>query len=260
MRELLDDLNDMMRDADPVKRAQILSKRPLPKRFYKETGIGQEEDAYSILLDGKPIRTPAKNRLAAPTRDLAELVRIEWDAQQDEIDPVSMPVTRLVNTAIDGIASDPQAVIEDILRFAGTDLLCYRADGPERLIARQNEAWDPIIDWAHAALRARFMLAEGVMHVEQPRETIGAVGVHLAGFKSPIALASLHTFTTLTGSALLALALAREEITAEQAWAAAHVDEDWNAEQWGADAQAERRRAYRWTEMRAADQALKSLG
>ena len=260
MRELLDDLNEMMSDADPVKRAQILSKRPLPKRFYKETGIGEDDNAFAILLDGKPVRTPARNRLAVPTRELAELLRKEWDDQREEIDPVSMPVTRLVNTAIDGVASDPQAVIEDVLRFAGTDLICYRADSPERLVARQNEAWDPVIDWAHAALGARFILAEGVMHVEQPRETIAAVGIHLAGFKSPIALASLHTFTTLTGSGLLALALAKEEITAEQAWAAAHVDEDWNAEQWGADAEAERRRAYRWKEMLAADQALKALG
>ncbi|MCY6380834.1 ATP12 family chaperone protein [Hoeflea prorocentri] len=259
MRDILDDLNDMMSDADPVKRAQILSKRPLPKRFYDKTGIGEDGVEFSILLDGKKIRTPAKNILAAPTKDLAELIRTEWDAQQDEIDPVSMPVTRLVNTAIDGIATDPQAVMEDVLRFAGTDLLCYRADGPERLVARQNEIWDPVIDWAHTALGARFMLAEGVMHVEQPREAINAVGIHLVGFKCPIALASLHTFTTLTGSGLLALAIAKEEVTVEEAWAAAHVDEDWNAEQWGADAQAEQRRAYRWKEMLAADRALKAL-
>ena len=116
-----------------------------------------------------------------------------------------MPVTRLVNTAIDGVATDPQAVLEDILRFSSSDLVCYRADGPEALVARQAEAWDPILDWVRSALGARFFLAEGVMHVEQPREAIGAVGIHLRQRDDVLRLAALHVITAITGSALLAL-------------------------------------------------------
>ncbi|MDA4843825.1 ATP12 family chaperone protein [Hoeflea poritis] len=259
MRDILNDLSDMLSDADPVRRAQIKSRQELPKRFYEKAEVGETQEGFSILLDGKPIRTPAKKLLELPTKKLAALICEEWNAQRDEINPVTMPATRLVNTAIDGIASDPQAIVEDILRFAGTDLICYRADGPQRLVDRQTEHWDPVIEWVHTALGTRFVLAEGVMHVEQPKEAITAIGIHLSGFDNPIALASLHTFTTLTGSALLAVAIAKEYLTAEEAWAAAHVDEDWNAEQWGEDAQAKARRDFRWGEMQAADRAFKAL-
>ena len=259
MRDILNDLGDMLSDADPVRRAQIKSKRELPKRFYDGAGVAESDDGFAVQLDGRTVRTPAKNILQLPTERLAQLVRGEWDAQAREIDPVTMPLTRLVNTAIDGVANDPQAVIEDLLRFAGTDLLCYRADGPQRLVDRQTDLWDPVIDWAHATLGARLVLAEGVIHVEQPREAINALGIHVAAHDDPIALASLHSMTSLTGSALLALAVAREFLSAGEAWSAAHVDEDWNLEQWGQDAEAAARRAFRWGEMQAADNAFKAL-
>lgn len=259
MRDILNDLGDMLSDADPVRRAQIKSKMELPKRFYDNAGIAETDDGFAVQLDGRTVRTPAKKVLQLPTRPLAEIVRDEWQAQAQEIDPVTMPVTRLVNTALDGVVNDPQAVIEDLLRFAGTDLLCYRADGPQRLVDRQTELWDPVIEWAHTVLGARFVLAEGIIHVEQPKEAINAIGIHIAAHKSPIALASLHSMTSLTGSALLAMAVAREYLSAEDAWSAAHVDEDWNLEQWGQDAEAAARRAYRWGEMHAADRAFKAL-
>lgn len=259
MRDIFNDLGDMLSDDDPVRRAQIKSRRPLPKRFYETAGVAEIDEGFAVQLDGKPILTPARNRLSLPTRALAELIAGEWNAQEEEIDPVSMPVTRIVNTALDGVALDPQAVKEDILRFAGTDLLCYRADGPDALVLRQAESWDPILEWAHVALNARFVLAEGIVHAAQPKETIAALGAHLMAYENPIVLAGLHSMTTLTGSALLALATAREEINAEQAWQAAHVDEDWNADQWGADQQALARRAHRWGEMQAADQAVRAV-
>src|SRR4029077_13662217 len=146
--------------------------------------------------------------------------------------PVSMPVTRLVNTAIDGVAQDPQAVLEDILRFSSSDLLCYRAGGPERLVERQAQAWDPVIDWAWSSLGARFVLAEGVIHVDQPREAIAAIGIHLKMRDDPLGLSAIHLMTSLTGSALLALGVEAGELDPEAAWAAAHVDEDWNVEHW----------------------------
>jgi chaperone required for assembly of F1-ATPase len=172
---------------------------------------------------------------------------------------VTMPATRLVNTAIDGVAADTQAVIEDILRYASSDLLCYRADGPEALVARQAEAWDPVIDWARAHLGARFILAEGIVHVTQPREAIGAIGIHLARRDEPLRLAALHLMTTLTGSALLALAVEEGELSAESAWAAAHVDETWNAEQWGEDSEAAARNRARWYDFSAAVRILATI-
>ncbi len=165
----------------------------------------------------------------------------------------------LANTAIDGIVNDPQAVLEDVLRFASSDMLCYRAGSPERLVNRQTELWDPVIDWAASHLGARFVLAEGVMHVEQPREALGAFSVHLGAFTDPFAIASLHTITTLTGSAILALAVAKGEVSGADAWRLAHVDEDWTIEHWGEDAEAAARRAMREREMIAAVKMLEAV-
>lgn len=261
MRELLNDLeaHDLLSDPDPVRRAQGQLKRQLPKRFYKEASVAPVEEGFAVHLDGKPVRTPTKALLVLPTAAAAELVAKEFAAQEERIDPMTMPVTRLVNTAIDGVATDPQAVLEDILRFASSDLLCYRAEAPEGLVARQNEAWDGVLDWARASLGARFALAEGVMHVDQPREAIGAVGIHLSQRSEPLRLAAMHLMTTLTGSALLALAVETGELTAEEAWAAAHVDEDWQIEQWGQDAEAVARRNNRQRDMMAAVDLLHAL-
>jgi len=170
-----------------------------------------------------------------------------------------MPVMRLVNTTIDGVANDPQAVLEDILRFASSDLLCYRADAPQGLVERQNEQWDPVIDWARTTLGARFNLAEGIIHVEQPRETIAVLGSHLNQRAEPLRLAAIHLMTSLTGSALLALAVDFGELDAETAWAAGHVDEDWQIEHWGQDAEAVARRAARKRDMMAAVSLLEAL-
>ena len=133
MRDILSDLSDAMSDPDPVRRAQIQMKRPLPKRFYKDVSIGEGEGGLTVLLDGRPVRTPAKRPLAVASAGLAERLRAEWDAQGEEIDPAKMPVTRLVNTALEGVADNADAVRDEIVRFAGTDMICYRADSPERL-------------------------------------------------------------------------------------------------------------------------------
>jgi chaperone required for assembly of F1-ATPase len=259
MRELFPDPSQALSHADPTRRAQIQMQKPLPKRFYTEVSIDRGEGGYAILLDGRPVKSPAKNALAVPTAELAELMRDEWASQVDVIDPRTMPVTRLVNTAIDGIAADPQAVFEDILRFSAGDMLCYRAESPEELVARQGEHWDPILDWAASALGARFILIEGVMPQEQPRETVAAFAASLRRYDSPISLAALHTITTLTGSAILALAFAEGQVTADAAWRLAHLDEDWTIEHWGTDAEAEHRRAKRLEEMQAAAAAFRAL-
>jgi chaperone required for assembly of F1-ATPase len=252
MRDMFPDPSQVLSHPDPTRRAQIQMHKPLPKRFYTEVSVSEGEGGHAIHLDGRPVKTPAKNRLAVPTARLAELLRDEWACQVEVINPGTMPVTRLVNTAIDGIAADPQAVFEDILRFSSSDMLCYRADAPENLVARQSEQWDPVLDWAADALGARFTLIEGIMPREQPREAVAAFGGALRRHDTPIALAALHTMTTLTGSAILALAFAEGRLAAEEAWRLAHLDEDWTIEHWGTDAEAEHRRAKRFEEMQAA--------
>ncbi|MBZ9928332.1 ATP12 family chaperone protein [Mesorhizobium sp. BR1-1-4] len=261
MRDILNDLEagKYLSDPDPVRRAQIQMKTPLPKRFYKEVSVASAEGGFAVHLDGKPVRTPGKAMLALPTEAAATLVAGEFAEQGETINPMTMPVMRLVNTAIDGVASDPQAVLEDILRFASSDLLCYRADAPQGLVERQNERWDPVIDWARAALGTRFNLAEGIIHVEQPRETIAVLGSHLAQRAEPLRLAAIHVMTSLTGSALLALAVDFGELDGEEAWAAGHVDEDWQIAQWGQDAEAVARRAARKRDMMAAVSLLEAL-
>ncbi|MEI9413846.1 ATP12 family chaperone protein [Mesorhizobium sp. Cs1321R2N1] len=261
MRDILNDLEagKYLSDPDPVRRAQIQMKTPLPKRFYKEVSVVPVEAGFAVQLDGRPVRTPGKALLALPTEAAATLVAGEFAEQGETINPVTMPVMRLVNTAIDGVASDPQAVLEDILRFASSDLLCYRADAPQGLVERQNEQWDPVIDWARAALGVRFNLAEGIIHVEQPRETIAVLGSHLAQRDEPLRLAAIHVMTSLTGSALLALAVDFGELDGEEAWAAGHVDEDWQIAHWGQDAEAVARRAARKRDMMAAVSLLEAL-
>ena len=259
MRDILSDLSDAMSDPDPVRRAQIQMKRPLPKRFYKDVTTERAEEGYRILLDGRPVRTPGKKLLAVPTQAIADRLKAEWDGQAEEIDPARMPVTRLVNTAVDGVAENLDAVFEEIVRFAGTDMLCYRADSPEGLVARQRDGWDPVLRWAADSKGIRFILVEGVMHQEQPAPAIEAFAAALAAYRDPLALACVHTVTTLTGSALLGLAFAEGVIDADKAWSLAHVDEDWQIEHWGTDEEAFRRRELRRGELDVAASVLSEI-
>ena len=262
MRDLLNDLEAgrHLSDPDPVKRARNQMRQAQPKRFYTDATVAQASDAlFAVHLDGRPVRTPGKALLALPTQAAAQLVAAEFSAQAETIDPMSMPVLRLANTAIDGVAAEMQAVLEDVMRFSSSDLVCYRAEAPDALVARQAEAWDQVLDWTRAALGARFFLAEGVMHVEQPREAVAAVGIWLKQREEPFRLSAIHLMTTLTGSALLALAVEAGALDADEAWRAAHVDEDWNAEQWGDDLEAAARRAARRRDFDAAVALIDAL-
>lgn len=261
MRDILNDLEAgrQLSDPDPVRRAQLQMQTPLPKRFYKDVAVAAEDGGYVVKLDGRGVKTPGKALLLLPSEKAARLVADEFAAQGETMDLASMPIFRLVNTVIDGVANDPQAVLEDILRFSSSDLLCYRADGPDSLVRMQNDAWDPIIDWARSTVGARFNLAEGVIHVEQPRETIALLGAHLNQRADPFRLASIHVMTTLTGSALLALAVDFGELDVETAWNAAHVDEDFQAGQWGQDSEAQARRAFRKRDMMAAARLIEAI-
>ena len=233
--------------------------KPLPKRFYASAAAGPvTAEGFPILLDGRGAKTPKRSALRLPTPALAEAVTAEWQAQAERINPALMPLTRLANTAIDGVTGREADVRADIVKYAGSDLLCYRAERPDGLVQRQAELWDPILVWATSRLGCTFTTGRGLMPVTQPLATAAAVAAaiaHLDAFR----LTSLHVMTTLMGSALLALAVSEGQFSAEAAWTAAHVDEDWQIAQWGGDAEAEVRRARRWAEMAAAGRMLALL-
>ncbi len=258
MREFLENAETERASNSPDK-VRAGAKPVLPKRFYTTVSLESDNGSITILLDGKPVKTPGKNALELPTVEAAKLVAKEWEQQGEYINPFSMPVTRIVNTSIDGVSNEAQAVFEDILRYAGNDVICYRASSPQELVDLQNKHWDPVLDWALSNLGAGFETCEGLIHVPQPKEAIAAYGSRLKSYISPISLACLHTFTTLSGSALLSLALADGLLDAESAWNAAHVDEDWNISQWGEDHEAVERRKARWQEMRAANALFQAI-
>lgn len=231
----------------------------LPKRFYQDVAVDPaSEEGVALALDGKPVRTPGKAPLAVPSRALAEAIAEEWRAQGERIDPATMPLTRLANSAIDGVAGREQAVIDDILAFAGSDLLCYRAEGPHGLTEAQAVHWDPVLAWARDQLHAPLVLSQGVLHVAQPEASLARLKEQLKS-RDSFSLSALHVLTSLSGSALLALAVALGRLSPEEAWKAAHVDEDFQIGQWGEDEEARVRRENRWRDFAAAARTLQFL-
>lgn len=249
-----------MTETDPIRRSQELMRAELPKKFYQTAAVEQDGDGFAIKLDGRGVKSPGRNPLILPTADAAEMVRAEWQAQDKVIDPAKMPVTRLANTVIDGVAQNADAVFEEIIAYAGNDMLFYRAESPEELVARQAERWDPVLDWMAEEFGARFVLVEGIMFSEQPSESVSAFRGEMERHRAPFALGSLHVMTTLTGSALVTLALARGRLTLDEAWALANLEEDWTIEHWGEDAEAAARRAKRFEDMKAAHDLFVALG
>ena len=250
-------------ERDAITLVRDASKITLPKRFYETVTVEPRDGAFAILLDSRPVRTPRQSPLALPTRAAADLVAEEWRAQTGVIDPSTMPVTRLVNAAIDGVAGDIDAVAADIVKYSGSDLLYYRASDPAALAAAQTRHWDPVLDFVRETFGARFAIGEGLVFVSQPPEAVDAIARAVAeiahGANAALNIAALHLVTTLTGSALLALAVFHGALTCDQAWTAAHVDEDEQMRVWGFDAEALRRRAARFEDMEAACALLDAL-
>jgi len=256
MRELFDEVAGQSA-VDPMETARRSSRAVQRRRFYADAGVGEAEGGFTVTLDGKPIKTPSGRTVIVPVRSLAETIAAEWNAQGEFIDPLTMPVTRFANSVVQGVVENVAAVSDDVAKYFGSDLLFYRAGHPEGLVAREAAHWDPILFWAAKTLGAHFMLAEGVMHVRQPPSAIAAARGALPA--DPWAIAALHVITALTGSALLALALFHGVIDPDQAWAAAHVDEDWNAEKWGVDEEMAARRAAKLVDFNAVAAILKAL-
>jgi chaperone required for assembly of F1-ATPase len=243
---------------DPNEAARAAMRTPLRRRFYKTVDVVARPEGHVVTLDGKLMRTPARRPLAAPTSTLARALAAEWEAQHEHINPAGMPLTRLANSILDGVVDNADAVADDVARYFNSDLLCYRAAHPEKLVARQAAQWDPALNWASDKLGARFLLAEGVMHVAQPEATHAAGRAALP--TEPWALGAVHSATTLMGSVLLALAMAHGRLSPAEAWAAAHVDEDWNFELWGRDETVLNRRTAKFAELEAAACVLALAG
>jgi len=224
----------------------------LPKRFYAQATSVEMEEGWGVLLDGRAVKTPARRLLLLPNLALAEMIVDEFNLVSEVINPAHMPLTRIANTVIDGIADNPSSVAEDIVRFISADMIFYRASEPEELVARQRAAWDPLLDFASTKWGCHFELGEGVLPLTQPRASMQAISHHLNQISSPFMLASLHVMTSLTGSGLIALAVGEGIISVQKAWEIAHLDEDWTNEHWGEDIQAMERRRYRQNEFDAA--------
>jgi len=256
MRELFDEVAGKS-PLDPQEAVRRATRTPQRKRFYASASVAKTDGGFSVTLDGRPIKTPSGKIVIAPKREIAEAIAAEWQAQQEIIDPLTMSLTRLANSVVEAVADRADAVADDIEKYLGSDLLFYRAGHPEGLVAREAAHWDPIVFWAAETLGAHFMLAEGIVHVRQPETAIASA--RAAFPDDPWSIAALHVVTTLTGSALLALALTYRVRDPEQIWAAAHVDEDWNIEKWGIDDEVAARRAARLVDFQAATRILKAL-
>lgn len=228
----------------------------LPKRFYKQVTVGE---GNAVLLDGRPVKTPLKSSLQLPSIALAQAVAAEWQAQEKEIDPAAMPLTKLANTAIDRATTERQHVLKEIVDYAGSDLVCYWADRPPELVQRQRQHWQPVLDWHAAQIGATFSVVQGMMHVAQPQAALDVIAERAAALDA-WQLTALYLLTTLTGSALIAFMMQQGALSAEDAWAAAHVDEDYQISQWGEDWEAAQRRAARRREFDGPVQFIGLIG
>ena len=242
---------------DPMESARRNMRADLRKRFFESAAVEAGGGGFRVVLDGRPIRTPARRELAAPVQPLAQALAEEWNAQKEVINPAAMPLTRLANSIIDGVIDQIEAVAGEVVRYLGSDLVFYRADSPPGLTQIQDRRWDPVLAWARDELGARVVLAGGVTFVRQPEQAIEAARRAIPA--DPWRLGAVHSVMTLTGSSLLALALARGALSADEIWAAAHADEDWNMAAWGQDAAAIERRAFRFGEFAAAAEVLRHL-
>lgn len=208
------------------------------KRFWKEAAAVASGGGWAVELDGKPLRTPARNPLIVPAEALALGIAQEWNGAGETIDPRQMPLTGLANAAIDLVEADPQAFAAGLAKYGEGDLACYRAETPRELVERQEKSWDELLGWARRRFDVDFCTTSGIVHVAQPEATVRRLA-HAVGSLDPFRLAGLSPLVTIGGSLVAALAVAESQLSPQQAWDAVTIDEQWQAEQWGADAEAE---------------------
>ena len=215
-----------------------------PKRFWKEAQVLPAVGGFAVHLDGRPVKTPAKAALILPNRAMAEAVAAEWNAQDGVLDPETMPCTRAANSALDKLSVQRAEVAAMLAAYGGSDLLCYRATRPQPLIERQAAAWTPLLDWAAAEFGAPLVVTPGVMPTAQPEDSLARLAAQVDAL-DPFRLAAFHDLVAISGSLVLALAVIRGRIGAEEAWAIARLDETWQIEQWGEDEAEAKAEAYR---------------
>tara|TARA_R110000868_G_scaffold129562_1_gene338529 strand:+ start:740 stop:1501 length:762 start_codon:yes stop_codon:yes gene_type:complete len=222
---------------------------PKPRRFYKTVSVADEGGTLCVMLDGKPVRTPLRNLLGTPKRALADALAAEWDAQDPVIDREAMPLTRMVATAIDRIGPEREAIISSLMAYIDSDLLCYRATYPTALKVRQAEAWQPVLDWLHENVGARLTYVEGVMPIQQPKDAASAMKQAIESL-SDENLMAFQACAAITKSLALSMALVHRYLDADEVAACAHLDETFQAEQWGEDREALMRQRIIETEIR----------
>ena len=228
------------------------------KRFWKASDVVERDGGWGVELDGKPLRTPAREPLTVPTKALADAVADEWNGVEEKIDPHGLPLTGLANAAIDRVAPDKRAFADGLARYAEADLVCYRAEDPQVLVERQAELGDPLLGWGQRRFDVDFKTTGGIVHVSQPQATIDRL-VHAISTLDPFRLAGLSPLITIGGSLLAALGVLESAFTPEQAWEAVSVDDRWQLEQWGSDAEAEAALANRCRDFLAAAKFLELL-
>ena len=228
------------------------------KRFWKSVDIREDSGGWGVALDGKPVRTPARAALVVPTEALAEAIAEEWRGAVDEINPRIMVLTGLANAAIDRVAPDKDAFARGLASYAEADLACYRSEWPPQLVDRQVESWDPLLAWGRRRFDVDFSTTSGLMHIPQPPATVERL-THEVAALDPFQLAGLSPLVTVGGSLLAALAVFEKAIAPEAAWQAVSVDDRWQLEQWGSDADAELALDNRERDVFAAARFLKLL-
>ena len=221
------------------------------KRFWKEAQVVEADGGFAVELDGRPVRTPLKSAMTLPSRAMAEAVAAEWDAQEGEIRPLSMPVTRAANAAIDKVTVQREEVAEMLAAYGDSDLLCYRADSPQELVARQAEAWDPLLDWADATFGARLIPVQGVMHAPQNPKALDKLAQPVHAME-PFRLTAFHDLVGISGSLVIGLAAIGEVRDIGDLWRLSRIDETWQEEQWGIDEEARAQAAVKESDFYAA--------
>lgn len=230
----------------------------LAKRFYKQAVVSNEAGEFAVMLDTRALKTPGRRAVVSPSRALSQAVAAEWDAQREHIDPSTMPLTRIVTTAIDRVALDAEPAVAEIVSYAGTDLVCYRADEPAELVTLQEGAWTPLLEWFADATGARLGVTTGIVHVKQSADALIAVRSALSDLDA-VRLTALHTLVTIAGSAVIGFAVMRGHLDAEAGFAASRIDEDFQIAKWGEDAEAQTRKAAHKAEFMAAARVFSLL-
>ncbi|MEM6409356.1 MAG: ATP12 family protein [Pseudomonadota bacterium] len=208
------------------------------KRFWTKASVETAEGGYTVALDGRPVRTPAKAPLILPSRAMALKVAAEWDAQEDKIEPLTMPYTRSANAATDKVTAQHAEVADMLASYGDSDLICYRAADPQGLVERQNKGWDPLVDWSATQLKAPLKVFVGVMHASQSKDSLKTLSQRVHAL-SPFQLTAFHDLVSLSGSLVIGFAVVDDYATAEDLWDISRIDEQWQIDQWGRDEEAE---------------------